>query len=407
LIRNACVVTCDFDGAQGGVTFAQLRTFDDGAVLCEGERVAAAGPRAEVEVAALAPGRGGETEELDAGGRVVVPGFVDAHAHPLFAGDRAADFAALAALRPPPLGMPHTVERTRAALAEDPERFWMRVDDRLRAALAHGTTTLECKTGYALTADGELALLAGAAARSGRADLPRLIVTLLGAHVRPPEFSDTDAYVEMLIERVLPFARARGARYADVFCEAGFFTPAQARCYLAAAREAGLRLRAHCDELAPSGATALACELGADAVDHVNHIAPEDVARIAASGAVAVVCPGTIAYLGLRARAPVPELLAAGAFVALASDFNPGTSPCVNLAHIAHLGRRLWGLSAAEALHALTLAPSRSLREEAGRLVPGAVADAVILDLENPEAFGVAFGTNAAHRVVRAGVVRS
>lgn len=359
------------------------------------------GTRAAVEAHALRARHDSEVHTLDVPDGIVVPGFVDAHTHPLFAGDRAADFAAHAAGCAAPLGMAHTVQQTRAALRE-PARFWSAVDERLRMMLAHGTTTVEAKTGYALTAEGESALLDGLAARSERADLPRVVATYLGAHMRPPEYADDDAYIDDLIAG-LPRAAEQGARYADIFCERGVFTPEQAARYLRAAQAAGLRIRAHCDELAPSGAVAVALACGADAVDHVNCISRGDIGAIAASGAVAVACPATIEYLGLTARAPVRALLDAGASVALATDFNPGTAPCLNLQHAAHLGRKLFGMSAAEALYAVTRAAARSLRESAGKIAPSEVADLVVLTIESPDAFGVAFGGNGACNVVRGG----
>lgn len=344
-------------------------------------------------------------ETIDLGDCVVVPGFVDAHAHPLFAGDREPDFVARLRGEPPPLGMRYTIERTREALL-DPERFYKEtVRPRLRTILAHGTTTLETKTGYALHKPGETALLDLIAQHRDDPDVPRLVATFLGAHALPPEFTMEAAFVDYLIDQVVPAAASHGAVYADAFCEPGFFSPEETRRYLDAARLHGMRLRVHCDEMAYGGAAEMAAHLEVDAVDHCNYIRKYDVGAIAERGIVTVACPATIAYLDLPQHAPVRALLEAGGMVALASDYNPGTSPCFNLQSVAYYGRRIFALSAAEALYAVTRAAAHSLRSDAGRIRPGAPADFVALRIESPEEFGWQFGGNLAAVVVKNGVV--
>ncbi|HEY5257717.1 MAG TPA: amidohydrolase family protein, partial [Candidatus Baltobacteraceae bacterium] len=431
LIRAKTIVTCDADVAQNGVTFQQLGRIDDAAMLCFGGYVDAIGPRAEVEAlledlparfnahvarirervgvtpALLFPRDNGRAtlEEIDLGDRVVVPGFVDAHAHPLFAGERERDFAARQRGEQPPQGMAHTIARTRTALADGQAFFDRIVRPRLVAMLAHGTTTLETKTGYALDRDGEFELLAMIRTYMRDPALPRLVPTFLGAHALPPEFADADAFIDHLIERCLPEAKQHGAIYADAFCEAGFFSPVQVRRYLEAARAAGLRLRVHCDEMSYGGAAAMAVDLGVDAVDHCNFIDDRDVTAIARAGIVTVACPATIDYLGLARRAPVRALLERGGRVALASDYNPGTSPCFNLQTVAHLGRTLFGLSAAEALDGVTRAAAASLHMPVGRLRVDGPADFVALRIGDPEDFGWEFGGNLAEYVGRGGEI--
>lgn len=401
LVRAKTVVTCDTGAAQCGVDFDALGRIDDGALLIEGAKLTAAGNRSEIERLALDRK---DVEELDLGACVVVPGLVDAHAHPLFAGDREPDFAARQGDRPPPLGMLYTVEQTRRALL-DPERFYREViGPRLRAILAHGTTTLETKTGYALHKPGESALLDLIAQHRDDADVPRLVATFLGAHALPPEFTREERFIDYLIEQVIPAAEAHGAVYADAFCEPGFFSVEQTRRYLDAARLHGLRLRVHCDEMAFGGAAEMAAKLEVDAVDHCNYIRDADVGAIAKAGIVTVACPATIAYLDLPQCAPVRALLEAGAPVALASDYNPGTSPCFNLQTVAYFGRKLFGLSAAEALYGVTRAAAHSLRADAGSLRAGAGADFVALQIESPDEFGWQFGGNLAACVVKNGL---
>ena len=400
LVRAKTIVPCTGDATQNGVTFDALGRIDDAAMVIDGGRIAALGPRTEIE-----RGLRGGVEELDLRDYVVVPGFVDAHAHPLYAGDREPDFASRLRGEKPALGMLYTVERTRNALL-DAGRFF---DDvfapRFGTILKHGTTTLETKTGYALHKPGEDALLDIIAQHRDDLDAPTLIATFLGAHALPPEFTREAAYIDYLIDQVIPTAAAHGAVYADAFCEPGFFSPAQTRRYFDACASAGMRLRCHCDEMAFGAAAEMAVQAGVDAVDHCNYIRDEDVRAIAAANVVTVACPATIAYLGLPQKAPVRALLERGAAVALASDYNPGTSPCFNLQTVAYFGRALFGLSAAEALYGVTRAAARSLRSEAGMLQPGAVADFVALQIAAPDEFGWQFGGNLAAAVVHRGML--
>jgi imidazolonepropionase len=399
LVRAKTIVTCDGDAPQRGVTFSELGRIDDAAMLVEGDRIAAIGVRTEVERAV------GDRDvlELDFRDRVVVPGFVDAHAHPLYAGDRELDFRARLHGERPPLGMLYTVQRTRDALLHADGFYERTVQPRLHAMLVHGTTTLETKTGYALHEPGEVALLDLIARHRNDDGIPALVSTFLGAHALPPEFSREEAFVDYLIDQLIPRAALHGAVYADAFCEPGYFSTAQTRRYLVAARSRGMRLRVHCDEMAFGGAAAMAVETGVDAVDHCNFIRDADVRAIAEAGIVTVACPATISYLDLTQHVPVQELLDVGGMVALGSDYNPGTSPCFNLQTVAFLGRKLFALSAAEALYGVTRAAAHSLRVDAGRLRAGDVADFVALSIESPEEFGWQFGGNLAEAVVHRG----
>jgi len=400
LVRAKTIVPCSGEAAQNGISFADLGRIDDAALVIDGELISAIGPRAEIERSL----RGG-VEELDLRDCVIVPGFVDAHAHPFFAGDREPDFAARLRGEKPALGMLYTVERTRDALLDAGAFYEDVLQPRLRAILAHGTTTLETKTGYALHKPGEDALLDLIARHRDDADVPHLIATFLGAHALPPEFTREEAYVDYLIDQVVPTAAAHGAVYADAFCEPGFFSPAQTRRYLEACARAGMRLRVHCDEMAFGAAAEMAVEVGVDAVDHCNCIRESDVRAIADAGIVTVACPATIEYLGLTHRVPVRDLLERGGAVALASDFNPGTSPCFNLQTVAYFGRALFGLGAAEALYGVTRAAAHSLRADAGALRVGGFADFVALRIESPDEFGWQFGGNLARAVVRRGTL--
>jgi imidazolonepropionase len=392
IVRARTVITCDTEAGQCGIGFDALGRIEDGVIAIENGRIASVGP-ASVE------GR----EVIDLGDCVIVPGFVDAHAHPLFAGDREPDFAARIRGEPPPLGMLYTVEQTREALLDAPEFYERTIRPRLQMILAHGTTTLETKTGYALHKPGESALLDLIAQHRSDPDVPNLVATFLGAHALPPEFLREDAFVDYLIDQVIPVAASHGAVYADAFCEPGFFSPEQTRRYLDAARLHGMRLRVHCDEMAYGGAAEMAAQLEVDAVDHCNFIRKYDVGAIAQRGIVTVACPATIEYLGLPQRAPVRALLEAGGMVALATDYNPGTSPCFNLQTVAYYGRKLFELSAPEALYGVTRAAAHSLRVDAGRIRAGGAADFVALRIDSPDEFGWQFGGNLAAAVFKNG----
>lgn len=392
------------DFPQAGITFERLGLHRRGALLALGGTVHAVGDEADVREALrlLPPLRRRGLVELDLEGRLLLPGFVDAHTHPLYVGDREPDFVARLEGRRPVLGMAYTVERTRTASTEERKKA---LASRLRTMFRHGTTAAEVKTGYDLRPDGELGLLRTIVDVGRRPALPRLVPTLTGPHTHSPEYRDDDAFVDALIEQTLPYAYAAGAVYADAFCEPGYFTVEQARRYLLAAREHGLRLRLHCDEFADGGAAVLAEELGLDAADHLNCVAPEHIPALARAGTVAVLCPATIWYMDVPQPAPARALLEAGVRVALATDFNPGTAPCPSLQMAAHLGRRLLGLSAAEALVAVTTAAAHSLRLDAGTLEPGTRADAVIMEMADPREFGWSFGGNLAMAVIHRGEV--
>lgn len=349
----------------------------DAALLLDGGRVAWAGRESACadgveEALGRAPDRVVGVE-----GRAVVPGFVDSHSHLVFAGDRSAEFEARMAGRPYAAGgIRTTVAATRAA-SDDELRATLRrhVDQ----ALAQGTTTLETKSGYGLSvADEERAVRLAAEVTDE--------VTFLGAHVVPPEFSsDPDGYVDLVVGDMLA-ACAPHARWVDVFCETGAFTPEQSRRVLEAGAAAGLGVRVHANQLGPGEGVRLAVDLGAAAVDHCTYLSDDDVAALAASwgggaqGTVATLLPG----VEFSTRQPYPDarrLLDAGAVVALASDCNPGSSYTSSMALMVALAVREMGMTVAEAVWAATAGGARALRrDDVGHLAPGARADVVVLD---------------------------
>lgn len=331
-------------------------------------------------------------ETIDAAGRLVLPGFVDAHTHALFAGDRIADFEALAAGRKPSLGIAYTVEQTRRC---SPKELVDVGAGRLATMSVHGTTTAEVKTGYELTADGETAMLEALAVLNDRAGMPHVVPTFCGAHALPPEFKTHDAFVDELCAHILPRVAETGlARFADAFCETGYFSPAQSERFLTACAQRGLRLRVHADELSQSGGALLAAKLRCDSADHLNFVSAAGIEALAAARTVAVLCPATTEYLGLERFAPARDLLAAGVPVALATDFNPGTSPCPSLQVVAHLARRRLNMTAPEVIAGVTVQAARSLGVHAGTLSTGAPADLVLLDICDYREFGYYYGVN-------------
>lgn len=311
------------------------------------------------------------TQTVDAGGRAVIPGFVDSHTHVVFGGDRADEFEArMAGQAYAAGGIRRTVAATRAAS-----------DDELRARLAgfvaefhrQGTTTFEIKTGYDLTVDGEVRL-----ARLAREVTDE--VTYLGAHVVPAEYADDrTAYVDLLCGAMLDAVRPY-ARWIDVFCETGAFTPDETRRILLAGIGADLLPRLHGNQLGYGEAVRIATDLDIWSLDHCTYLTDDDVAALAASDVVATLLPG----VEFSTRHPYPDarrLLDAGVTVALASDCNPGTSFTSSMPLMVALAVREMGMTVAEAVWAATAGGARALhRTDVGTLAPGAQADAVILD---------------------------
>ena len=308
---------------------------------------------------------------LDVAGAAVVPGFVDSHTHLVFAGERSDEFEARAAGRPPDGGgIARTVAATRAASTDE---LGEGVAARVRALRAGGVTTLEVKSGYELTTEGEARDL----------ELARRVteqVTWLGAHTVPPEYAhDRAGYLALLtgpmLERCAPLAR-----WADVFCDVGAFDLDEARAVLEAARSRGLGLRLHANQLAHGGAVRLAVELGAASADHLTHLDERDVEALATSSTVATLLPGAEFSAG-STHAPARRLLDAGATVALSTDCNPGTSYVTSMALVIALAVREMGLTCDEALWAATRGGARALRlDDVGHLGVGARADFLVLD---------------------------
>lgn len=352
----------------------QLGLVHDAAIAIRGGRVAWAGPAAD-----LPSGHRG-LDSLDVAGRAVVPGFVDAHTHLVFAGDRADEFARR--LRGEPYeeilaaggGIHSTVAATRAASFDD---LVAAGEARARRLLSQGTTTVEVKSGYGLEVATEARMLEAARAVGERTPID-VVTTFLGAHVVPRGVG-RDEYLDLVTGEMLD-ACVPLARYCDVFCDRGAFTVEEARRVLLAGLGGGLRPRVHAEQLAHTGAARLAAELGAASADHLDHATPEDAAVLRAAGVVAVLLPAASFSLQVP-QAPARMLWDAGVTIALATDCNPGTSYVESMPLVIALACLEMGLTPEEALWAATRGGARALGEpEKGWVVEGAVADLAVLD---------------------------
>ena len=372
-----------------------LGIVDDAALVVDAGRVAWVGRGADVPEAAGA-------QRLDVQGRCVVPGFVDAHTHLVFAGDRAAEFEArLAGATYDGGGIATTVAATRAAS----DSALLQAARRLAAeALRSGTTTMEVKSGYGLTTGDEQRLLQVA---STLADdpAPGIVATFLGAHVVPPEFAGNgDDYVALVCGEMLD-ACAPLASWCDVFCEPTVFDESAARAILTAGAAHGLGLRLHANQLRAGPGAQLAAELGAASADHLTHLTDEDVTALADAGVVATLLPAA-EFSTRPPYAPARRLLHAGATLALATDCNPGTSYTTSMPFVVALACREMGLTPAEALRAATLGGAQSLRlTDVGHLGPGARADVAVLDAPSYIHLAYRPGTALTAAVIKEGVV--
>lgn len=350
---------------------------------------------------------------LDAAGGTLLPGLVDAHTHPVWTGDRGEEIGrrlsgeSYSKIAAEGGGILATVRATRAASGDD---LSATVRRRLAAMLGHGTTTVEAKSGYGLTVEDELRALRLLRTLSEESDLPAVVPTLLAAHEVPPEFHDRrDEWVRIVAEEIVPRAARDGlARFCDVFCEDGVFTVAESRTILGAAHRAGLGLRIHADELARSGGTLLAAELGAASADHLLFAGDEEIAALADSPTVAVILPGTAWWMRSR-RAPARAMIEAGVPVAVASDANPGTCFTESLASVAAHACLDSGLTVEETLTGMTLNAAASLgrADRVGSLEPGKAADVVVLDAPDDRHLVYHWGVNLVRTVVRNGRIVS
>jgi len=365
-------------------------------LLCDGERIAAVGSERNLRAGDVPP----DVVELDGRGLCAIPGLVDCHTHPAFGGDRVEEFSLRAAgagyeeLHAAGGGILATVRATRA-LGE--AALHERVAVHAGRLLRHGTTTWEGKSGYGLDRETELASLRAVRAAGGSP-------TWLGAHAVPPGYADAGAYVDYALAEVLPEA-ARIADAADVFLERGAFDRELAERYLVACAAAGLALRLHGDQFTEAGAIPLAVALGARSVDHLEATGADGVAALAASDVTGVLLPASALFLG-RSMPPARALVDAGAAIALATDFNPGSSFTTSLPLVCSLAATQLRLAPAESLAAVTVNAAHvlGLSADRGRLAPGYRADVVLLDAPDWRYLAYHLAGDIVTGVVRSGV---
>lgn len=392
-----------------GAELRELSIIEGGALLVVADRIEKVGSRAEIE--SFIKASGSDCEIIDAGGRVILPGFVDAHTHPVFAGTRAGEFeeraegATYQQIAARGGGIQSTVRATREASL-----------DKLVAAgkryanwfLRTGTTTVEAKSGYGLTVEDELKILRAIKQLNSENPL-RYVSTFLGAHDVPPEYkSRREQYISLLVEELLPrVAQEKLAEYCDVFCEAKVFTTEESWKILSAARCQGFGLRLHADQLSLSGGAKLAAELHTVTADHLEHTDSEGIAALKSAGVQPVLLPGSVYALGSNRYPAAREMIEAGLAVVLATDFNPGSSPTPSMTMIHSIASTHMRMTPAESITASTINAAYSLNRgpQIGSLEQGKLADFVIHEAEDYRELAYLFGIEHPWRTYAAGIM--
>lgn len=401
------------EGPRRGLGMNELSIIVDGAVAISGDRIVLVGHTQEVIAAA-----GNGSRLIDAAGKVVMPGFVDPHTHVVFAGDRASEFemrlqgASYMEILAAGGGIMDTVGATRkASLGEIVTQSRKRLD----RMLAHGTTTVEAKTGYGLDTESELKMLEAIRLLDEGHSMD-LVPTFLGAHAIPAEYKGrVDEYVDLVVDEMMPALEPSGyldhqpPLFCDVFCEEGAFSVGHSRRILEKAQDLGMGLKIHADEFNSLGGTALAVELGATSADHLACTPEEEIRLLADSDTVGVLLPGTPFGLAEDHYAPARKMIDLGVAVALATDLNPGTCYCESMPFIQALACRNMGMTPTEAIVASTInaAHAVGLGYEVGSLEMGKKADLLVLDIPDYRHLSYRFGTNLVQTVIKAGRVVS
>ncbi|MGA8229869.1 MAG: imidazolonepropionase [Candidatus Acidiferrales bacterium] len=407
LLITGCseLITLHGPAPRRGPALADLGIIADGAVLVRGDRIAALGPRHKIEKLAEAH----RADKRDLGGRVLLPGFVDSHTHLVYPESRAAEYEqriqgrTYEEIARAGGGILSSAQRLRRATRP---QLKSRALAHLRQFAAHGTTTIEAKSGYGLDPGSETKILE--VIRDLRAEQPvEIVPTFLGAHFVPEDFRKRpEKYVELVIEEMIPQAAEAGlAEFCDVYCDRAAFSLAQSRRILTAGMAAGLAPRIHAEQLARTGAAQLAVELEAASADHLEMINGHDVQALARSRVAATLLPGCCFHLGLTHFAPARALIDAGAIVALATDFNPGTSPTPNMQMILSLACTQLRFTPAEAIVAATINAAYSLHRagQIGSLEVGKYADFAAFDVADHREIPYYFGVNHCVLTVKRG----
>ena len=404
------LLTLRGSGPRRGDSLSKLGLIEDGALLVRDGLIAAVGTRAEVEKRPEAQA----AEKLDIGGRVALPGFVDSHTHLVHAASRAEEYelkiagASYEEIARKGGGILNSVKKLRAATSEALKK---RALAALKQFAAHGTTTLEAKSGYGLDVASELKILR--LYKELAAEQPLEIVsTFLGAHVVPAEYrgktGGAERYIQLIEQNLLPeIGEGRLAEFCDVFCDRGAFTVEQSKRVLQAGRQWGLAPRVHAEQLSRTGAARLAILMRAASCDHLEQVNKSDIRALGKSDTVATLLPGCDFHLGLKKYAPARALIEAKAIVALATDYNPGTSPTVSMPMILSLGCTQLRMTPAEAITAATINAAHSLRREKsiGSLEVGKQADIAVFEVADYREIPYYFGVNRCWMTVKRGRV--
>ena len=411
LLRGASqVITLAGRAPRRGKALADIGILRKGAILLRDGLISAVGPAAKVEK--LRESRSAELLELD--GRIVLPGFVDSHTHLIHAASRAEEYelkiqgVGYEEIARKGGGILNSVSKLRAATSQD---LKARARLFLERFAEHGTTTIEAKSGYGLDLASELKILS--LHKELDAEQPLEIVsTFLGAHIVPAEFRKkahgARDYVNLLEQELIPEVAENGlAEYCDVFCERGAFSLAESRQVLTAGKKHGLRPRVHAEQLSNTGATRLGIQLGAASCDHLEYLKPADSRALAKSNTVATLLPGCDFHLGLKRYAPARELMDAGSIVALATDFNPGTSPTLSMPMVLSLACSQLRMTPAEAISAATINAAFSLgrHQRVGSLEPGKQADLGVFEVADYREIPYYFGVNTCWLTMKRGEV--
>jgi len=380
-----------------GSDMSDLAIIHDGGMLITDGKIDIVGSSDRIEKNASS------AEIIDAGGRVVLPGFVDAHTHLVFAGNRLDDFVRRARgetyeqIAKAGGGIWSTVEKTRAASGDE---LFAQAQKHTEWFLRCGTTTVEAKSGYGLTVEDELKILRVMSRLNEETPL-EIVPTFLGAHAVPREM-DADEYIELVIDEMLPrIATEKLAEFCDVFCERGYFDVKKSRRILTAARELGLRLRIHADQLTSSGGEKLAAELEATTADHLEKTDEQGIAAMKSVGVQPVLLPGSVYVLGSTDYPRAREMIEAGLAVVIATDFNPGSSPTASMPMILSLACTQMKMSPPEAITAATINAAYSLNrgDRIGSLERGKLANFSVFDCEDYRELAYWFGTPQTHSV--------
>jgi imidazolonepropionase len=411
VLKNIGQVVTLQDGPvpRAGNAMSELGIIENGAILMRGERIVWVGPTRNLPI--REPDVQYETLDCVGLDLVALPGFIDGHTHPIFAGSRVEEYdlrcrgKTYQEIAAAGGGIAASVRQLRAAtldqLVERAERYFWHF-------LSHGTTTIEAKSGYGLRIEDELKMLQALARLRGRSRL-EVVPTFLGAHDVPAEYkSDRQEYVRQIIEDMIPRVAQEGlAQFCDVFCDNGYFSVEEARAILQAAKQAGLGLRVHADELGHSGGARLAAELKVHSADHLEWIDDQDIEALKNAGTVATLLPGTAFNLGIQHYPPARKLIAAGVPVALGTDFNPGSCFSLNMQLMLSLACSQMKMTPAEAISAATIngAFSLGLSGRVGSLAEGKQADIVLMDVADYRELPYFFGVNHCVVTIKKGYV--